>query len=136
MKRKRKSNNARGPTKRQRTAGDQQPPVTPLLEQYYDGVHSLRTYLASRLPKTAKKRRRRLLRYGLQPAQDESVLVEQSVVEILDSILVGTAKSVPLQDLDQLDADLSAWTQEVSETDISISPSACRLRQSEVGSMR
>jgi telomerase reverse transcriptase len=136
MKRKRKSSNARGSTKRQRTAGDQQPPITPLLEQYYDGVHSLRTYLVSRLPKTAKKRRRRLIRYGLQPAQDESILVERSVVELLDSILVGTGKNIPLQDLDQLDADLSAWTQQVSETDISVSPSTGRLRQSEVGLTR
>jgi hypothetical protein len=136
MKRKRKSDHARGSSKRQRTDGNQQPPVTPLLEQYYDGVHSLRTYLVSRLPKTAKKRRRRLLRYGLQPAQDKSILVEQSVTELLDSILVGTAKCIPLQDLDQLDADLSAYTQQVSETDISVSPSAGRLRQSEVGLLR
>jgi hypothetical protein len=136
MKRKRKSDNGRGSSKRQRPAVDHQPPVTPLLKQYYDGVHSLRTYLVSRLPKTAKKRRRRLLRYGLQPAQDESILVEQGVVELLDSILVGTAKSIPLQELDQLDADLFAYTQQVSETDISVSPSAGRLRQSEVGLMR
>jgi telomerase reverse transcriptase len=134
MKRKRKEN-GRGSSKRQRTDVKQPPPVTPLLEQYYDGVHSLRTYLVSRLPKTAKKRRRRLLRYGLRPTQDESILVEQGVVELLDSILVGTAKSIPLQELNQLDADLSAYTQQVSEADISVSPSAGRLRQSEVGLM-
>lgn len=136
MKRKRKSHNARGSTKRQRTDGNHQPPVTPLLEQYYDGVYSLRTYLVSRLPKTAKKRRKRLSRYGLQPTQDESILVEQGVVELLDSIIVGTAGCIPLEDPDQLDADISAYTQQVSETDISVSPSAGRLGQSEVGLRR
>ena len=135
MKRKRKSNNAPGSTKRQRTDGGHQPPVTPLLEQYYDGVHTLRTYLVSRLPKTAKKRRRRLLRYGLQPTQDESILAEHGVAELLDSILVGTAGSIPLEDPDQLHADISAYTQQVSETDISVSSNAGRLRQSEVGLM-
>lgn len=133
MKRKRKSTKARGSTKRQRTDGGRHPPVTPLLEQYYHGVHSLRAYLVSRLPKTAKKRRRRLHNYGLHPVQDESILIEQGVVELLDSILVGTAGCITLQDVDQLDAEISAYTQELSETDISVSQCAGRLRQSEVG---
>lgn len=88
----------------------------------------------SRLPTSAKKRRRRLLRYGLQPMQDDSVLVEDSVAHLLDTILVGSATGVCVQDLEQLDQDMSVFTQQVTETDVSISPSAGRWRQSEVGS--
>lgn len=134
MKRKRKSNSACD-SKRQRTEDSHfaRHPIVPLLSQYYQEVHSLRTYLVSRLPKSSKKRRRRLLHYGLQPVNDDSIIVEQSVVELLDSILVGTSKHVSTQELDQLDQDISVFTQQVSETDISVSPSAGHLRQSEVG---
>lgn len=133
-KRKRRSNGANTSAKRQRTEESRQPPIVPLLEQYYNEVHSLRVHLASKLPKSAKKRRRRLLRYGLQPMQDDSVLVEDSVTHLLDTILVGNATGVCIQDLEQLDQDMSVFTQQVTETDISISPSAGRWRQSEVGS--
>lgn len=132
MKRKRKACDAPKADKRQRTNGLKHP-VAPLLHLYYKEVHSLRAYLVSRLPKSAKKRRRRLLRYGLQPEHDESILVENDVVDLLDSTLVGTSKHVPVQELEQLDQDISAFTQQVSETEISVSPSAGHLRQAEVG---
>jgi hypothetical protein len=100
-------------------------------------VHSLRTYLVSRLPKSSKKRRRRLLRYGLQPAQDESILVDDGTIQLLDKIQVGTSKHVDnREELEQLDEDISVFTQQVSETDILVSPRTRQLRQSEVGSTR
>ncbi|KAM0721837.1 hypothetical protein Q7P37_002762 [Cladosporium fusiforme] len=133
MKRKRKCQSTRD-SKRQRVDNSYgaQHPIVPLLNQYYQEVHSLRTYLVSRLPKSSKKRRRRLLHYGLQPVNDDSIIVEQGVVELLDSILVGTSKHVSVQELDQLDQDISVFTQQVSETDISVTPSAGHLRQSEI----
>lgn len=135
MKRKRRSNSTRD-SKRQRTDEGHaaQHPIVPLLQEYYQEVHSLRTYLVSRLPKSSKKRRRRLLHYGLQVGHDDSIAVEHSVVELLDSILVGTSKRVPTQEANQLDEDISVFTQQVSESDVSISPSAGHLRQAEVGS--
>lgn len=133
MKRKRKSRSTRD-SKRPRIDNDccAQHPIVPLLEQYYQEVHSLRTYLISRLPKSSKKRRRRLLHCGLQPVHDDSVIVEQSVVELLDSILVGASKHVSVQELDHVNQDISVFTQQVSGTDISVSPSAGQLRHSEV----
>jgi telomerase reverse transcriptase len=134
MKRKRKSHTTSASVKKQRTNDNRQPPIVPLLQQYYHEVHSLRTYLVSCLPKSSKKRRRRLLRYGVQPSQDESILVDDGTIQLLDTIQVGTAKHIAAQDLEQLDQDTSVFTQQVSESDISISPSAGHLRQSEVGS--
>ena len=134
-KRKRKSHTARTSIKRQRTGDNKQPSVVPLLQQYYHEVHSLRTYLVSRLPKSSKKRRRRLLRYGLQPAQDESILVDDGTVQLLDHIQVGTSRHMEnREELEQLDEDISVFTQQMSETDILVSPRTRQLRQSEVGS--
>lgn len=134
--RKRKSHSAGGSVKRQRTGDNKQPSIVPLLQQFYREVHTLRTYLVSRLPKSSKKRRRRLLNYGVQPAQDESILVDEGTVHLLDTIQVGTAQPVPTQELEQIEQDISVFTQQVSEADISLSPSAGHLRQSEVGSQR
>jgi hypothetical protein len=97
-------------------------------------VHSLRNYLLSRLPKSSKKRRRRLLHYGLQSAQDESILVDDGTAQLLDEIQVGTSKHIGnREELEQLDDEISVFTQQVSETDISITPRSRQLRQSEVG---
>jgi hypothetical protein len=134
MKRKRRSHHSSEAVKRQRLDDNKQASITPLLQQYYHGVHTLRTYLVSRLPRSSKKRRRRLLHYGLQPIQDESIIVCDATVQLLDTILVGTAKDIPTQELEQLDQDISVFTQQVSESDVSISPSAGHLKQSEVGS--
>ena len=136
-KRKRQSHNARSSVKRQRTGDNKQSPIVPLLQQYYHEVHSLRTYLVSRLPKSSKKRRRRLLRYGLQHVQDESILVDDATAQLLDKIQVGTSKHVGNRDeLEQLDEEISVFTQQVSDTDISVSPRTRQLRQSEVGLSR
>lgn len=133
-KRKQKSHNASASGKRQRTGDNKQPSVVPLLQQHYHEVHSLRTYLVSRLPKSSKKRRRRLLHYGLQPAQDESILVDDDTVQLLDRIQVGASSPIDKRELEQLDQEISVFTQQVSESDISVSPNARQLRQSEVGS--
>lgn len=136
MKRKRKSHSADGSAKRQRCDGNRQPPIVPLLEQYHHEVHSLRTYLVSRLPKSAKKRRRRLLHYGVQPLQDETVLVNDRTAQLLDTTLVGTSKHISTKELEQFDQDISLFTQQVTESDISLTPSAGHLKQSEVGPER
>ena len=134
-KRKRQSRDAKASAKRQRTGDTKQSPIVPLLQQYYHEVHSLRNYLVSRLPKSSKKRRRRLLHYGLQSAHDESILVDDETVQLLDKIQVGTAKHVGnREELEQLDEEISVFTQQVSEIDISVTPHARQLRQSEVGS--
>ena len=133
-KRKRHPRKANASVKRQRTGDNKQSPIAPLLQQYYHEVHSLRNYLASCLPKSSKKRRRRLLRYGLQSAQDDSILVDDGTAQLLDSIQVGTSKHVGNRDeLEQLDDEISVFTQQVSELDISITPRSRQLRQSEVG---
>lgn len=133
-KRKRQSREAKASTKRQRTGNKKQSPIVPLLQQYYHEVRSLRNYLVSRLPKSSKKRRRRLLHYGLQSAQDESILVDDATARLLDEIQVGTSRNVGnREELEQLDEEISVFTQQVSETDISVSPRTRQLRQSEVG---
>lgn len=110
-------------------------PAVPLLEQYYHEVHSLRVYLASRLPKSSKKRRRILLQYGSQQfsAADADPRDDLEVAELLDGILVGTAKHVPIVELDDIDNDILVFTQQVSETDITLTPGTRHLKQSEVG---
>jgi hypothetical protein len=133
-KRKRQPLKADASMKRQRTGDNKQPAIVPLLQQYYHDVQSLRNYLVSRLPKSSKKRRRRLLHYGLQSAQDESILVDDGTAQLLDKIQVGTPKHFGnREELEQLGEEISVFTQQVSETDISISPRTRQLRQSEVG---
>jgi len=133
-KRKRQSRDAQSSAKRQRTGDNKQSLIVPLLQQYYHEVQSLRNYLVSRLPKSSKKRRRRLLHYGLQSAQDESILVNDGTAQLLDKIQVGTSKHVGNRgELEQLDEEISVFTQQVSETDISVSPRTRQLKQSEVG---
>ena len=134
-KRKRQSREAKASAKRQRTGENKKSHIVPLLQQYYHEVYSLRNYLVSRLPKSSKKRRRRLLHYGLQSAHDESILVDNGIMQLLDSIQVGTLKNVGNRGgLGQLDEEISVFTQQVSETDISISPRTRQLKQSEVRS--
>jgi hypothetical protein len=133
-KRKRQPRKANASVKRQRTGDNKQSPIVPLLQQYYHEVHSLRNFLVSRLPKSSKKRRRRLLHYGLQSAQDESILVDDGTAQLLDKIQVGISKHVGnREELEQLDDEISVFTQQVSESDISITPRSRQLRQSEVG---
>jgi len=133
-KRKRQPRKANASIKRQRTGDNKQNPIVPLLRQYYHEVQSLRNYLVSRLPKSSKKRRRRLLHYGLQSAQDESILVDDGTVQLLDKIQVGTSKHIGnREEVEQLDEEISVFTQQVSESDISITPRSRELRQSEVG---
>ena len=97
-------------------------------------VHQSESESDNDLPKSSKKRRRRLLHYGLQSAQDESILIDDGTAQLLDKIQVGTSKHVGnREELEQLDEEISVFTQQVSETDISISPRSRQLRHSEVG---
>ena len=132
MKRKRVSKASNHLDKRRRVdgTGSQQRcvhPMVPLLKQYYHEVLTLRHYLTSRLPKTSKKRRRRLMRYETEPDQDHAV------TSMLDTILVGTTKYVSNEELDKLDNDITVFTQQLSDSDITIGASTGRLKQAEVG---
>lgn len=138
MKRRRPYRDVSRSDKRQRVGDNSTPkaafhPTVPLLDQYYQEVRSLRVYLASRLPKSSKKRRRRLLRYGLQSQPAAEPKDDLAVAELLDRILVGTARHLPDLDLDVIEQDISVFTQQVSETDITLTPSSRHLKQSEVG---
>jgi len=138
MKRKRPYRGTSCPEKKLRVNTDSEArpgfhPVGPLLSQYYQVVHSLRIYLASRLPKSSKKRRRRLLQYGSQCHLASQSVDDPAVAELLDAILVGTAKHVQVAELEDIDRDISVFTQQVSETDIILTPGTRHLKQSEVG---
>lgn len=131
MKRKRGSRSTQIPVKKQCLEGGKTPEhsTVPLLDHYYHQVHTLRRYLVSRLPKTSKKRRRRLLHFGTEPDHD------RDIAALLDAVLVGTTKHVSINDLDTtLDNDISVFTQQLSDSDITLSSSPGRLKQAEVGS--
>lgn len=139
MKRKRRANADANPSKRYCSGVENRTlaighPINPLLTQYYHEACSLRQYLVSRLPKSSKKRRRRVLHYGQSSNQSSDLPCDSALSELLDTIIVGTSKSVSVGSVTDLDNDISVFTQQVSETDISIAPSSGRLTQSEVGS--
>ncbi|QIX00073.1 hypothetical protein AMS68_005590 [Peltaster fructicola] len=87
--------------------------TTTLLRQYYTNVCTLRQYLLCRLPDSARRRRRRLLKYGVEGIveQDSSLARE---VHLLDNIIVGSHKYVPLDELEIIDRDITVFTQQQS----------------------
>ena len=135
MKRKRAHRETVPAEKRQRVGREETAlhPTVPLLERYYNEVHSLRIYLATRLPKSSKKQRRRVLQYGRTTSAADHPTHDPAVAELLDTIIVGTTKTLPVAELKDIDNDISVFTQQVSETDITLSPVARQLKQSEVG---
>jgi hypothetical protein len=90
-----------------------------VLSQYYGEVTTLRKYLLAQLPLASRKRRRRLL--SLQSTSqtiDKSIVDLESLVNLLDSTLIGVPRGVrpgssdrwkQWQDFSQL-ADISEST--------------------------
>ena len=131
MKRKRSTQRVNGVNKRQKVdIGTKDPPAWPLLRQYYPQVVTLRQYLASRLAKGSKKRKRELLRY--EEAGDDSKQYDSEVSSLLDNTAVGTFNHVESACSQDLDHDITIFTQQVGSTS-STSPTQGALKQSEVG---
>jgi telomerase reverse transcriptase len=131
MKRKRKTRRGSGVEKRQKLdtpASD--PAAWPLLRQYYPEVITLRQYLASKQTKLSKRRRRAILHYG-EDDKDGQVLDEQ-VLSLLDHTAVGAFKDVRMTSAEDIDKDITIFTQQVS-TASTITPTQGALKQSEVG---
>ncbi|KAK5164075.1 Telomerase reverse transcriptase [Saxophila tyrrhenica] len=127
MKRKRKTQRDAREGKRQKLVhGSTQPPAWTLLRQYYPTVLTLRRYLASRLP---KNRRKRVLHYGR--GNDNNADADVHVVGLLDSVTVGTFNHSPKNDED-LEKDITVFTQQVSESSATIGPTQGALKQSEI----
>jgi telomerase reverse transcriptase len=106
-------------------------PTAPLLRQYYPQVVTLRHYLASRLSNFSKKRRKKLLQYGSSDRNEHGA----AVAELLDSTLVGTFNRVNAEEfeLETIEKDISAFTQQLTESANEISLTQGALKQSEVG---
>lgn len=131
-KRKRKTHDDGCEAKRQRLrGGDEVHPATSLLRQYYPQVSTLRQYLASQLSKGSKKRRKKVLHYGLCVDGTDDPSLE--VVGLLDTTLVGSPATCVLTDAESLEQDLSVFTQQLETSTISVGPSQGAFKQSEVG---
>ena len=126
MKRKRASKSShQGVNKRRRTDH-------PLLQQYYANISSLRQYLVSKLPKTSKKRRRRLLHYGSGSA-DDTPTADLRVASLLDGVIVGSFKWIQREPSEDVLSEISVFTQQLTESTVVISPTQGAFKQSEVG---
>ena len=131
MKRKRKNQRENGVNKRQKV--DERiadPPAWPLLRQYYHNVTPLRQYLASKLAKVSRKRSTAILRYGKDG--ESSALSHQRLTSLLDNTAVGTFNDVDVVSAEDIDKDITIFTQQLSSTS-TISPTQGALKQSEVG---
>ena len=131
MKRKRKNQRDNGVNKRQKV--DKRiadPPAWPLLRHYYHNVIPLGQHLASKLAKVSKKRSRAILRYGKDG--ESSALSHHGLTSLLDNTAVGTFNDVDVVSAEDIDKDITIFTQQLSSTS-SISPTQGALKQSEVG---
>lgn len=131
MKRKRKPKHDHEVSKRRKVdSGAVDQSTWPLLRQYYPKVLTLRQHLASRLSKTSKKRQRKLSHYGV--TQDPGD-VDESLVNLLDHTIIGTFNHIEIADVDAIDRDITVFTQQLSESTATISPTQSAFKQSEVG---
>lgn len=127
MKRKRRQRDPTCPDKRQKLDhGGSCHPTSSLLRRYYSEVVTLRQYLASHLP---KKRRRKLQQYGRDGCAD----ADDTVVNLLDTTIVGTFKHVSVEDSSFSEDDVTVFTQQLSDSDASISLTEGTFKQAEVG---
>ncbi|KAH9844449.1 Telomerase ribonucleoprotein complex - RNA binding domain [Teratosphaeria destructans] len=129
MKRKRAPNGAdRCTSKRVRHDADAELHLAaPLLRQYYPNVTTLRQYLASRLSKTSRKRRKRLLRSSSQGSQKSEPGLD-ALAKLLDTTLVGAFNHVSEAVDETIDRDITIFTQQISDSTTDISA----LKQSEI----
>jgi len=134
MKRKRKRRATEPVVKKQKLNSAVNSEATlPLLRQYYPQVLTLRNYLASRLSKASKKRRRKVLHYGLPSSDRDDSSPDPVVVRLLNTTFIGAFNNVNESDLESIDKDISVFTQQLSNSTTSISPTQGALKQSEVG---
>lgn len=134
MKRKRKSASAGAPNKKLKLDHAASSAATlPLLRQYYPQVLTLRHYLAIKLSKASKKRRRRVLQYGLRPQGSGDESADPDVTRLLDTTVVGLFNENKVTELESIDRDITVFTQQLSDSTTSISPTQGALKQSEVG---
>lgn len=134
MKRKRKHHgDPRSAKKAKIDAQGQGKPTWPLLRYYYPNVSTLRQYLAARLSKTSRKRARALLCYGASNKRDDGNSVDEDLVQLLDETVVGSFNSTETIDLDAIGKDITVFTQQLSDSTTTISPTQGALKQSEVG---
>ena len=132
MKRKRKASRDHSAAKRQKVGNDsKEPPTWPLLRQYYPKVLTLRQHLVSRL---SKKRRKKVLHYGLDPNVTTESNTNVSLVHLLDSTAVGTFNHIEISDFEGIDKEITVFTQQLSESSTTITATQGALQQCEVGS--
>ncbi|WPH03795.1 Hypothetical protein R9X50_00667800 [Acrodontium crateriforme] len=130
MKRKRKSGGGSHVDKCPKIDDSDLRPSYALLRQYYPEVLTLRNYLVSRLPKTAKRRRRRIRQYGLHCGSESPS--EDGVVDLLDKTLVGSFASVSSDTDDSIEKDLTIFTQHLNDVSVSTLNTQCVPNQSEI----
>lgn len=105
----------------------------PLLRQYYPHVATLRQFLATRSSVASKKRRRKIQQFGLQRDRAGEGQDVAPLADLLDTTLVGSFDSSAQLNLEGISKDISVFTQQVNESNTSISPTQGALKQSEVG---
>jgi hypothetical protein len=132
MKRKRKTQRDSRVNKRQKVDSAQTgPPTWPLLRQYYPKVLTLRHFLVASLKTASKRRRRDLLNYG---NKTNDHCYDSEVVAILDRTVVGTFDNTTNGAQEDLNKDITIFTQQLSEHSLStISPTQGAFKQAEVG---
>lgn len=104
----------------------------PLLRHYYPEVLSLRQYLASRGHGTSRKRRRKILQYGRCNGAVNHCQVELALVHLLDTTFIGIPKGVHPVAVEDVDRDITIFTQQVNDSTTSISATQGALKQEEV----
>lgn len=131
MKRKRNARDREPSVKRQKVELDPRSPVE-VLKQYYPRVTTLRTYLASRLPKSARKRRKKLLYCASEHPQDASTCADPALAELLDTMIVGSFEPGSLRHHGDIDKDISVFTQQLSDTSTATTLTQGTPKQAEV----
>ncbi|KAI6887672.1 hypothetical protein KC360_g3080 [Hortaea werneckii] len=107
-------------------------PTLPLLRHYYPEVLSLRQYLAARGHGTSRKRRRKILQYGNSDGLIDHCQANVSLVHLLDTALVGIPKAVRPIAVEDVDRDITVFTQQVNDSTTSISATQGALKQGEI----
>lgn len=104
----------------------------PLLRHYYPEVLSLRQYLASRGHGTSRKRRRNILQYGNTDGLANHCQVDLALVHLLDTTLIGLPKVVRPVAVEDVDRDITIFTQQINDSTTSINATQGALKQEEV----
>ncbi|KAI7488359.1 hypothetical protein KC351_g2021, partial [Hortaea werneckii] len=107
-------------------------PTLPLLRHYYPEVLSLRQYLASGGHGTSRKRRRKILQYGNTDGVVDHCQADASIVHLLDTTLIGIPKVVRPVAVEDVDKDITIFTQQVNNSTTSISATQGALKQGEI----